>query len=500
MLARNAAALRDAQPGLKLGALPGEAAPCVGRDGSATFKVGGDWWRGCSVPRAASLAMLESLSPGAVVACYLAPMHPAAVRVALDMLGPERVLIAIVEGELELFLSCEDFSADLAEGRLRLATSPRGVGELLREMPGLPTPELLIRTGHVDPEVNARLVDGVQAALRAEQERRGRAIAAFNVKAARRRPARRVILARNGRFRLWDDAGDLLAEALPEFEQVAWHADRPAETTLLHVLQLASRADALVAPDFFRGDWNGAIPDDLPIVTWATKGRLGTGSPIDRLILANDGWKDEAFRLGWKPEQVAVAARSLAMPAPPPDGRLALIADLGVPRLTAAIEDFSSHRLACERIGAELEANPFRAGADLAGYVDAVRQAVGIPPEGFPAAHVIEHWALPIWQATLVAKVAEAGVQVDVWGNGWDGIACVRRRGEVRTREALHAAIASSRALLAPAPGVGICEGHGRPVVQATRSAADVARQAASAAVPTADHGTLGRALRAALG
>ncbi len=490
ILERNRAALRAAQPWLEVGTLPAGPVPADGRDGSPTFRVDGKWWRECSVPTAASRAMLESLRPTATVAFYLAPMHPAAIKVALDILGEGRVLIANVEEELELFLACEDFAIAIAEGRLRVVHSVEKLAELLERYPGLPTPELLVRTMHVPPDVNAKLVESVQRELAAEQDRRTQLANSLRTGcSARSAPPKRLLVGGPSRFRLWDDAGETLLCSVPAgVTTVRWRTDDPWQSTLLHLLDAIREVDAIVAADFFRADAAGALPENLPIISWATKPRIAPGGPHDKLLLADPDFTRAAHAAGWRQDQIALATRAERRSPRPPGKHLALIADLTAAKLSAEIEDFSSHRLACERIQSELERNPFRAGSDIAGYVDAVRASMGIPAEGFPADAIVENWALPLWQASVVRRLSGAGLPVEVHGRGWDAAENLGAtvRGPVTTRAAFLDAVDAAAAVLAPAPGIRICDGYGRPVVQAVQSLEATAKQLARAASPGA--------------
>src|SRR5437868_5179326 len=85
----NLIALRSSQPDLAATLTDDrpDAQWLLGRDGSLTARVSGQWWSGCSLPLRAAQTLLEKLDLGARVSCFLSPTHAAQLRVTLDRLS-----------------------------------------------------------------------------------------------------------------------------------------------------------------------------------------------------------------------------------------------------------------------------------------------------------------------------------------------------------------------------------------------------------------------------
>ena len=131
-LALNLAALSTSQPELTPPALP-NLTWLFARDGSLTALVDGErWWAGCSVPRAAARFMLKTMDVRGTVGCFLYPSHAAQLRVALDRLHARQAIVAIVPEPqtFAVLLHAEDFSRDIAAGRLWFATGDSWEEEL----------------------------------------------------------------------------------------------------------------------------------------------------------------------------------------------------------------------------------------------------------------------------------------------------------------------------------------------------------------------------------
>src|SRR2546430_1902786 len=122
----NLQALQHSQPDLAnavTGDLP-DAEWLLGRDGSLTALIGGQWWSGCSLPLRAAQTLLEKLDLSATVSCFLSPTHAAQIRVTIDRLAAGRALIAVVpkHEDLRLMLACDDFDTEIRAGRLWFVT------------------------------------------------------------------------------------------------------------------------------------------------------------------------------------------------------------------------------------------------------------------------------------------------------------------------------------------------------------------------------------------
>src|SRR4051794_24021803 len=79
----NLSALRSSQVDLAAYLRPDmpQAEWLLGRDGSLTARLNGQWWSGCSLPLRAAQTLLEKLDLGARVSCFLSPTHAAQLRV-----------------------------------------------------------------------------------------------------------------------------------------------------------------------------------------------------------------------------------------------------------------------------------------------------------------------------------------------------------------------------------------------------------------------------------
>lgn len=484
--AGNVAALREVQPGVVVERLPGGWSACWGRDGTGTFRDGeGRWWKGCSVPRAASVAMLESLSGSAPVAVYLQPMHPAGVVEALRILGAEQVLIALLESEEELglFLGCVDFSGAIRAHRLLFATSVEGRGglaEVLAANADMPTPGLFVRTSHLTDEVVTGLIEGCQAVFGREHERRTVRVNELSGRVvAREWPARRVVVGRRGRFEVWNDGADVLAGVMggvEGVEVVTWVMDDPLRASPVHLLGLAVEADGMVGCDFYRPDAQGILPGDFRLVTWATCGRIASYSDAgegDLLLVADSELRGLARARGWPEEKVVMAGRPVRVPggvAGEP-GHVAMIGETKEIKIPAVIEDYSSHRLLWERVEAELRGNALRVGQDVEGYVTKIQEEMSISGDGFPMELIVSALVVPLWRQQVVRMLVAAGVGVKTYGRGWDSVQDLRATwgGEIGSQGELFAAVDGARLLLAPEPGVRAhpVDFAGRPVVRA---------------------------------
>ncbi len=130
------------------GAAPGRrpaTGACGRRDGD------GRWAAGCSVPLLAGRALLRSLSVEPGGHCLLAPAHAGLVVAARERLGPDPVLF-VVQPDLDLLPADpggDDFSADLAAGRLWFAAGDGWAAEFRRAFdahPGLAVPARFVQT------------------------------------------------------------------------------------------------------------------------------------------------------------------------------------------------------------------------------------------------------------------------------------------------------------------------------------------------------------------
>lgn len=500
VLERNRAALARVQPELAVADLPHDLHPCPGRDGSPTFRLipsdgaAAAWWRECSVPLAASRAMLDTFTPTTSVSLFLQPMHPAAAAHALSLLGSGQALVALLDAPESLapFLACHDFSAAIDAHRLFFADGTDALATLLRTRPGLPTPGLFVRTNHLPDELVQSLVAACQKVFAAEHDRRAARVESLRASASPcSRPARRLVVSASLGFTLWSDAAGALsrvAAELPGVTPLPWATDDPLAASAVHLLELASSADAILAADFYRDGAQGLLPLDLPVLTWVTLPHVTSFSvagPRDRLLLAHADFAATARAAGWPDARVTLATPPVPTLAAAPAPRLAFIADTRPIRVPAQVEEFSSHRLLWERAEAELTANPLRVGTDILAYLERLRAEMDIAADSFPAELIARELAVPKWQHEIARLCLRAGLPLALHGHGWDQLPDLApsHQGPITTAAGLTAALTAATAILLPDP---VSRSHpavhaGRPVV-----------------IPSGDPGTFIRSVGAA--
>jgi len=492
-LTANTAALALSQPDfLPLAALPPDLTPSPGRDASPTLKLAHVWWKSCSVPRAASRAMLESLVPSSTLACFLHPFHPAAIAEALSLLSPTQAVVALLESpqDLTAFLACDDFSADIAAHRLFFCPSTDHLASFLAARPGLPTPGQFIRTDTLDDATCRSLIETCQSHFGHEHARRLAEVARLTTRPAPESPPARFVLATTSRYTPFADAPSALAALLPG-EPTLWPHDDPLHTSPLALLALAHTADAVITADLYRDCAQSLLPPALAFITLATRAPIPPPTPNahDRLILTHAALEPLAKAAGWSPQQYTLASLpQLPATAPTSPAHLALLADTSpIPASPPAqIEDFSSHRLLWERIQSDLTSNPLLAGADIVAYISARRAELAIPEAGFPLATFAERLAIPLWQQSLARVLVGAGVPLRIHGAGWATAApdlAGLLAGPLTSPAAAHLALCSATALLPPYPLPGPHPIHSapRPLLPLTTSdPATLARRAPS--------------------
>src|SRR6266700_1527848 len=235
--ARNLDALRDRQTALaqELAELSPEVEWVFGRDGSLTARLpDGGWWSGCSLPQRAANALLEKMDLRAPVTCFLSPTHAAQVRVTLDRLGDGRALIAVVPDliDLRLTLACDGFGEAIAAGRLWFAGGEQWdqvLEQILSDHDGLPTPGQFVRTPLVEAARMDAMIAAAQGVFSREIARRTRAVQSLFAEAT---PfAGKVCVVAHGAFRLWEDAGHVLAGMAAQDGWTVMNPDDPCQAS-----------------------------------------------------------------------------------------------------------------------------------------------------------------------------------------------------------------------------------------------------------------------------
>jgi hypothetical protein len=455
----NLAALSVTQPALRarLDPLDVHFTPLLGRDGSLTcFDAAGKWWRGCSVPTAAAGAMLASLDVKGRVACLLRPTLAAHVRVALRRCRADQAIIALCPDldELHVLLHCEDFSTDLRAHRLWFAWGDDWAAELndlFTRQPGLSTPTQFIRLPITPAEDVERTVAAAQRIFADVNTSRAQAL-------ARRRddwrPAGGLCVVAPSHFRLWDDAGAVLADALRGAASVTrFDPDDPACSSVLAFLSAAERCDAVITADTTRADLPGVLPPAMPWLTWVT--RATAIPPFQKVSPASASTRPSA---GWPADHVAVGGWPVAPTAAPaaPPRVIAIVADTVPVDAPEALAEFSSHRLLWDHIAAELATNPFAVGDSPAQFLELGTTRHGVRPEGFDASLFFERLILPAYAQGLARTLLTGGVPIRLFGAGWDRIDEFRRHasGAVTSREELDAIRSHAFAVVHAWPGV----------------------------------------------
>ena len=468
------------------------------RDGYLTCFEPGEpaerWHAGCSVPLLAARAMLKPLDSAAGVACFLAPVHASQLRVALDRLLPSHALICVVPDAraLRVMLHCDDFSADVAHGRLWFAAGeswPQALAATLTENPGLPAPTRFIRMPNAEATLVERFVADAQRVLSEQNARRTAAVASIRSGWAPRRPGGsppRVCIIARSTFRLWDDAGNALYECLTASSagggaDAEWRRldpDDPARSSPLAVATATAAADAVVAADLSRADAPRLVPDRLPWVTWVTTPRVPSfqaAGPHDRLLVADPAWRDNAVRAGWPADRVDLAGWPTPLPPLPKPGDgagLVLVADTLALDAPESLSEFSSHALLWEQIRREVSRDPFAVPGNVLEYVRAHARAQGVATESLNLPLFAERLVIPAYQQGIAAAMIDAGVAVRLYGAGWGDLPRFRAHaaGPVTTREQLRKVAAGAAALIHAWPDASAhpIDSLGRPVGRRT--------------------------------
>jgi hypothetical protein len=474
--ARNLESLRNRQPALaqEVAELSPEVEWVSGRDGSLTARLlGGGWWSGCSLPQRAANALLEKMDLRAPVTCFLSPTHAAQVRVTLDRLGDGRALIAVVPEmiDLRLMLSCDGFDEAIASGRLWFAAGEgwdQALEQILSDHDGLPTPGQFVRTPLVEAARMDAMIAAAQGVFSREIARRARAVQSLFAEATPL--AGKVCVVAHGTFRLWEDAGHALAGIAAQEEWTVMNPDDPSRASPVAFARAAAGCGAVVTINTGRADLPSDLPTTTRVVSWITGPRIPrfveTGTE-DRLLVADQRWKGLAISSGWRADRIEVAGWPAQRLSCAGSG-LGVIADT-LPLVTPEFE-LSSHRVLWDSIALELSRDPFAAGLDAQAYLSRWLRGTKIAAESLDQTKFVDRLIVPAHQQGLVRWLIEAGIEIRLFGGGWDQIDefARRHRGAVRTLEGLYAAVQSCAGLahVWPANWAHPIESAGRPVLR----------------------------------
>jgi hypothetical protein len=433
------------------------------------------------------MAQLRKLDVTGAVACFLAPAHASAIRVALDRLRPEQAVIAIVpdEADLHFMLHCEDFLKDVAAHRIYFVAGSdwsTQLRELFLRISGLSIPSQFIRVTSNAPEVLDSMITEAQrvfshlTTLRAEQ------IQSLRNRSRAGRSDRLCVVGASQR-RLWNDWGAILAVSVCDENCVRVDPDDPRESAPLAVARAAVDCDAIVTVDISRAHAPGIVADELPWVTWVTNGSVPARSACgqrDRLLLLDENDRSVAIHAGWEKSEVRIAKPQagetlFVQPSGACSGApfIAIVADTLKLEPPANINDFSSHRLLWELVSDELTRNPFAIGDDVDAYLTSRMRKLDVSEQTLNRAKFISHLIVPAYQRGLLRTLNEANIPVRVLGQNWEMDA-------IHDRSQFARELASSVALLHPFPNqrrVHAIDFASRTVIRPGRSGAEMIRR-----------------------
>jgi hypothetical protein len=421
----------------------------------------------------------------------LAPPTAALVRAVLEKTALSQAILVVWPDPREALvaLHCEDFSADFASGRLWPACGeqwPADLASILESNPGLCVPRQFIRSGIQDDAVVSALISQANPVLANETGRR-----AERMNEIRRRPKARsgrqstkICVVAGSAFSLSDPSGTALAKifAAPGDRWARLDISRATSASPLALAAAAADCDAVITANLYRGEVGGAVPDDLPWITWATNPRIASPScgALDVVLVADEHWRKRATAAGWPPNRVRVAAwPALGDDQPPaPAAPLAMIADAPMIDPPARLNDFSSHAVLWEQIAAELTRDPFAVGDNIDAFLSSRIHRLEIDAHALDRDLFAAKLILPAWRRAVVRLLVAAGLPLAVHGSGWDDPEFASFwHGPVTSIDELRRAAASSAALIHPDPSACAhpIAALGRPVVRPTRLLKDAA-------------------------
>ena len=455
------------------------------RDGSLTAMSAGErWWGNCSLPRRAAEFMLRTLEIAGPVACFLSPVHAAQLRVALNRLNREQAIVAIVPDNttLNVLLHCEDFSADLASGRLWFACGAdweTKLERLFESAPGLATPAHFIRPIVADPHSMDEMIAAAQRVFAAVSERRARQIEHLKSRWSPSPNRRRLCLLESSRYAPWEDAAETLARNIArstiDTSVCPYRLDDPRSASPLGLAEVLHGCDVIIAANRSRSQMPDVAPAQMPWITWVTVPHIPAADPVaenDHLLLADPRWRQPALDAGWPAERIHLAGWPGESTLVPNGGRksLAIVADTRAIEIPASVKEYSSQVLLWDAIARELADDPFAVGDDLQSYLGSRLSDMKVSRDGFDEATFIDRLIVPAWQQSVAGLLAREGFPLDLFGAGWsqlDDLAGLAR-GPVSSQQRLREIIVGSTALvhLWPADHAHAIDTCGRPVAR----------------------------------
>ena len=182
----------------------------LGRDGSLTARdVNGRWWGGSSLPLMVGRKLMKTLELAGSVGCFLAPGTAWQIRAALEILGQNQAIIAVmpdIAGAV-VALHCDDFSEEIHGGRASFAVGlewAKHFADLLAATPGLCVPQQYIRTGLLKDDDLSAMTAVSNPILAGEIARRNQFASDIRARWPNRRRNGKVCVVAGSRFEdLW---------------------------------------------------------------------------------------------------------------------------------------------------------------------------------------------------------------------------------------------------------------------------------------------------------
>ncbi len=483
----NRTALQSSQPPLA------EAVESIGlewlfgRDGALTGRdENRRWLAGTSLPRRVANAQLKTFTPTGNVSCFLAPAHAAAIAESLNRMADESAVIAIIPtyAELSTLLHCHDFSHDIARHRLWFVAGANWstqLTELFAQHPGLSLPTQFIKLNSLEQSVADALIHEAQRVLSKTVQSRAAHAASLKSKWRAASTIEQLAVVAPSRFRLWNDWGHELRHLFADDAAAQLiDTDDPRATASVSLLAAATKCDALIAPNLSRMDAPGLLPDEMAWVTWCVNGRIpawNKSHPRDRLLVVDSIDRDRALAAGWPSGFVQAARTETVLEASASRaGVLTMICDTTSLDAPPCIAEFSSQQPMWEFISDDITSAPLAiVDADLGEYVRTCAQRFGVPMETVDLAIFIDRLIVPAYQKGLVTLLGNAGVRVDVFGDGWRDesyASTIQVHGAITGREHFLAAASRASALIQPLPTKrhGAAAAITRPVVYPDRN------------------------------
>lgn len=505
----NLQALRQTQPWLEVERFTRyqDVEWVLARDGQLTgrFPEQNRWYADCSVPRRAGEELLRDMVLEAGVGCLLRPMHAAHVDILLAKLRPQQALIVVQDEATDagMLLACADLSEQIRRHRLWFALGDHWGDHLqliLTRSPGLPVPGQYVRTQHRPLEQSAPLMTQANALLGKLTQKRLTMAEQLGHRPPADCPGGRVVVAIPSQFRLWDMPGEAFRTAFANSPHIAIDTDDPTESSALALGIAAARADAMLLPNLGRCDLNSCvIPPHQPIITWVAGARIPAPLPEarrDGLILCDSSLKSRAMELGWPESRLRIGGWPMPVLPEATGNVVGLIANTRPAQLSKAYKELSSLAMMEYAICEQLNGNPRDMGDDPLAYLRRTARRINVPEASLDFGALLEQVLYPAYQQNLARHLVSCGVNLRIWGSGWDCCEDMVSRwaGEIADSRDFHQAILACRLVAEDWPSTTITALHrcGRPTLKAAgRTRDEILRQIAKPATMRPDYPTI---------